>query len=58
MIRTRTLFLGVEKGEVMGEAEYARSNFWSCCITASRLKRSVCSQAGVATQPSQLQTLT
>ena len=27
--------LGIEKGDILAQAEYARSNFWSCCIIQS-----------------------
>ena len=26
---------GVEKGNIMSQVEYARSTFWSCCITSA-----------------------
>ncbi len=26
---------GIEKGDILGQVEYARSNFWSCCVSVS-----------------------
>ena len=43
--------LAVEKGDILGQAEYARENFWSCCITRSEERKNFCFQAVLATQP-------
>ena len=43
--------LAVEKGDILGQAEYARENFWSCCITRSEERKNFCFQAVFATQP-------
>lgn len=43
---------GVEKGDILGQVEYARENFWSCGITSGKAMRIVSPQAFFATQPS------
>lgn len=42
---------GVAKGDVMGQVEYARSNFWRSGITSGEAVRSFCPQIVFATQP-------
>jgi hypothetical protein len=41
----------VEKGDIRAQAEYARSNFWSDCITRSSTTKCFCAQIVFATQP-------
>ncbi len=41
---------GVER-DILAQVEYARENFWSCCITRFEERRNFCCQAVFATQP-------
>ena len=45
---------GVAKGDILGQIEYARSNFWNCGIKSGEAMSIVCPQGIFATQPYKL----
>ena len=45
---------GVSRGDILGQAENASENFWSCCIIPTTSHRRVCSLKLFATEPNTL----